>query len=425
MTITQSDVWSQLEIDVKDPEFLSTPLPGQYACYYQEDENRPEMMTIFDSIIGEYGQSLLEKVIDYQMRGGKLVGTYCAHIPNDLIYAAGAIPLGLCSANATFAEMGEQFMPPNTCPLVRASIGARMTHSCPYASSADLLIGETSCDAKTKAWSIMEEDADMHVIYLPKRKEKEDFEHFKNELYLMIKKLEEVTGLEVTEDSLRESIAILNDQKQAINRMWDFRKGDIIPISGKDCLIVQQCAAYVSPKQFASLVHELCDELQERVDQGISLVTEDTPRLLITGSPTGMQSWAINSMIERSGGMVVVEETCGSTRTYERLVHEEADNIDDMLANLTEKYFNGIHCACFTPNPGRLEDVERLCRDYHADGVLDIHLKFCQIFDTEHYFLSKHLNSKDIPNISLEVDYGDDDSGQMLTRIQAFLEMIV
>lgn len=425
MTLTQTDVWTQLEIDVTDPEFLATPLPDQYAHYYEENEDRPDMMRVFDAIMGEYGQSLLEKVLNYQVQGGKVVGTYCAHIPDDLIYAAGAIPLGLCSANATFAEMGEQFMPPNTCPLVRASIGARMTHSCPYASTADLLIGETSCDAKTKAWAIMEEDADMHVIYLPKRKEQEDFDHFKKELWLMKEKLESVTGFEVTEESLAQSIAILNDQKRAINRMWDFRKGDLVPISGKDCLIVQQCAAYVSPKQFAELVHQLCDELQDRVDRGISLVDDSTPRLLITGSPTGMQAWAINSMIERSGGMVVVEETCASTRTYERLVSEEANSLDDMLANLTEKYFNGIHCACFTPNPGRLEDVERLSREYQADGVLDIHLKFCQIFDTEHYFLSKYLTEKNIPNISLEVDYGDDDSGQMLTRIQAFLEMIV
>ena len=109
MTIAQQDVWKALEIDIANPELLATELPPQYACYYDENEDR------------QYGQGLLEKVLTYQMNGGKLVGTYCAHIPNELIYAAGAIPLGLCSANATFAEMGEQYMPPNTCPLVRAS----------------------------------------------------------------------------------------------------------------------------------------------------------------------------------------------------------------------------------------------------------------------------------------------------------------
>lgn len=426
MTIAQQDEWKALEIDIANPELLATELPPQYACYYDENEDRPDMMSLFDSIVGQYGQGLLEKVLMYQMNGGKLVGTYCAHIPNELIYAAGAIPLGLCSANATFAEMGEQYMPPNTCPLVRASISARLAKACPYAANADLLIGETSCDAKTKAWAIMDDDpeTDMHVIYLPKRKERSDFEHFKNELYIMIEKLEEVTGFEVTEERLRESIKVLNDRRRAINRMWDFRKGDIIPISGKDCLLVQECVNYIAPKQYAELVNQLCDELDERVARGINLVEEDTPRILISGSPTGLQGWNINSMIEKSGGMVVVEETCGSTRLHERLLSEEADSINDMLENTTDKYFNGIHCACFTPNPGRMEDLLRLSEEYQIDGVMDINLKFCQIFDTEQYFVSKALDEEGIPNIHLEVDYGDDSSGQMLTRIQAFLEMI-
>ena len=129
-------------------------------------------------------------------------------------------------------------------------------------------------------------------------------------------------------------------------------------------------------------------------------------------------------MIEKSGGMVVAEETCSSTRLHERLIWEDADSIDDMLEHTTDKYFNGIHCACFTPNVGRMEDLLRLSKEYEIDGVMDINLKFCQIFDTEHYFVSKALDEEGIPNIHLEVDYGDDSSGQMLTRIQAFLEMI-
>lgn len=418
------DVWTALEIDLEDSDFLEAQLPDNYAQYYHEGENRPHMMEAFDRIIGEYGHSLLQKILEYQMRGGKLVGTYCAHIPDEIIYAAGAIPLALCSASAAFAELGEQFMPTNTCPLVRASVGARLTKSCPYAASADFLIGETSCDAKTKAWPIMETDARMHIIYLPKRREPEDTLHYQNELALMIETMEDLTGNKVTEESLSRAITILNDQRRAIKRMWDFRKQPNIPISGKDCLLAQECSKYIAPKQHTELINQLCDELEERVAQDISLTTEETPRILIAGSPTGLQQWNINAMIESSGGMVVVEETCASTRVFERLVKEDASDMDGILANLTEKYFNGIHCACFTPNQERLDDLVRLCQDYFVDGVIDISLKFCQIFDIENYFVAKYLDDHDIPNIKLEVDYGDDSSGQMLTRIQAFLEMV-
>lgn len=423
MTV-KNDVWSQMTMDLQQLEIEKAELPPQYQKYYQEGENRPKTMAVFDAIIQEFGHSLLQHVLDFQIQGGKVVGTYCAHIPNDLIYAAGALPIGLCSANSTFANMGEQFLPINTCPLVKASLAARLTHSCPYASAADLLVGETSCDAKTKAWPIMQEDADMFVLQLPNRKTEADFAKFKSELYKLMACLEELSGEKVTYASLRYAIETLNAQKRAINRMWSYRKGDNIPISGKDCLIVQECAKYITPLQYEGLVNDLCEELDERLAQGEVVANADTPRIMLTGSPIGLQSWHINSVIERCGGMVVAEETCGSTRLYERLVSEEGDTLDDLMDNLTAKYFGSIHCACFTPNPGRLEDISRLRQEYQVDGVIDVHLKFCQIFDVEHYFVEKRMVEEGIPCIGLEVDYGDDSSGQLLTRLEAFLEMI-
>ncbi|MGX7167544.1 double-cubane-cluster-containing anaerobic reductase [Facklamia hominis] len=418
------NVWTQMYIDLEDPDLLAKELPDNYRKYFKADEDRPEMMKYFDAIMAEFGASLLQRMMDFRIKGGKVVGTYCAHIPNDLIYAAGALPIGLCSASTTFAQMGEQFMPVNTCPLVKASLGARLTHSCPYAASADLLIGETSCDAKTKAWPIMQEEADVFVLQLPNRKTAEDFAKFKAELYKMIEALEELTGNQITAESLGEAIHYLNEQKKAIHRMWSYRKRDEIPISGKDCLIVQQCAAYVTPLQYIDLVNRLCDELDQRIAQGRTLTTKDTPRIMLSGSPIGLQAWHINSIIEACGGMVVAEETCGSLRLYERLVAEEGASLDEMLDAITAKYFGGIHCACFTPNPGRIEDLRRLRQDYKVDGLIDIHLKFCQIFDVEHYFIEKEMTKDGLPCIGLEVDYGDDASGQLLTRLEAFLEMI-
>lgn len=418
------NVWDQMYIDLDNLNINAINLPSEYQTYYDSTEDRPKMMKVFDAIMSEFGASLLQRMLDFKLKGGKVVGTYCAHIPDELIYAAGALPMALCSANTTFAQLGEQFLPVNTCPLVKASLGARLTHSCPYASMADLMIAETSCDAKTKAWPILQEDVDMFVIQLPNRKEKNDFLKFKDELYQLMDCLESLTNQKITEYSLRESIQLLNSRRKAIQRMWSYRKGSEIPISGKDCLIVQQCARYVTPRQYVELVNLLCEELETRIMEGKVLTDGHTPRIMLSGSPIGMQAWNINSIIEKCGGMVVVEETCGSTRLYERVVKEDVNTFDGLLDSLTNKYFGGIHCACFTPNPGRIEDIKRLKDEYRVDGIIDIHLKFCQIFDIEHYFIEKTMVAEGVPCIGLEVDYGDESSGQLLTRIEAFLEMI-
>ena len=76
------------------------------------------------------------------------VGTFCTYTPNEVIMAAGAIPVGLCSfSDETIAE-AEQDLPRNLCPLVKSSYGFAKTQKCPYFYFSDLIIGETTCDGK-------------------------------------------------------------------------------------------------------------------------------------------------------------------------------------------------------------------------------------------------------------------------------------
>lgn len=82
------------------------------------------------------------------------------------------------------------------------------------------------------------------------------------------------------------------------------------------------------------------------------------------------------------------------------------------------------NCACFTPNEGRIDDIVRLAREYHADGVIDANLKFCTLYDTEKSVVAKALEAEGIPYMKLETDYSQSNAGQLETRIAAFIEML-
>ena len=60
------------------------------------------------------------------------------------------------------------------------------------------------------------------------------------------------------------------------------------------------------------------------------------------------------------------------------------------------------NCACFTPNEGRIDDIVRLAREYHVDGVIDANLKFCTLYDTEKSAVAKALEAEGIPCLGLE-----------------------
>ena len=122
--------------------------------------------------------------------------------------------------------------------------------------------------------------------------------------------------------------------------------------------------------------------------------------------------------------MVVCEEMCTGNRYSECLVDESGKNMDEMIDNLTHRYLGNINCACFTPNTERVDDIIRLVKEYNVDGVIDINLKFCNLYDVEGSLVEKALKEANIPVLGIETDYTDSDSEQLKTRIGAFMEML-
>jgi benzoyl-CoA reductase/2-hydroxyglutaryl-CoA dehydratase subunit BcrC/BadD/HgdB len=311
-------------------------------------------------------------------------------------------------------------MPRNLCPLIKAFVGAKVGGTCPYVQSCDMLVGETTCDGKKKAWEILNEYVSVHVMDLPQMKRNKDYAMWMEEIKIFIEKVEELTGNKVTVESLKKGIEICNRKRKALKRLYDFRKYSPSPISGLDALLISQIAFYDDPERFTLKVEELCDELEVRVK---NLKPNNKKRIMITGTPMAIPNWKMHSIIESLDAEVVVEETCTGTRYFENEVSLEGETIEDLVKNLADRYLQ-INCACFTPNDARTEDVIKYADEYKIDGVVYYNLSFCHTYSVEYHNVEKALKEKGIPVMMIETDYSTEDSGQIKTRIEAFLEMI-
>ncbi|MCX6013031.1 MAG: 2-hydroxyacyl-CoA dehydratase family protein, partial [Chloroflexi bacterium] len=167
----------------------------------------------------------------------------------------------------------------------------------------------------------------------------------------------------------------------------------------------------------------LCDELDKRVAAKEGIAPANAPRILISGSPMAIPNWKLHYILESLGAIVVCEESCTGTRMFSDLVDENNSTIDSQLKALANRYMQ-IHCACFTPNTERLDDIVRLAKEYRADGVVHYNLQFCQTYSTEASNVQKRLEKEGIPLLRIETDYGTGDSGQLRTRLEAFLELL-
>ena len=416
-------MWESLGMDLETHDQLCEVLPQAFGDVFLSQENRPEAMDYYNFVIAEIHGVRPQELIKAQEEGKKVFGTFCVYVPDELIFAANAIATGLCGGSQFWVPGGEKVLPTNTCPLIKASVGARLDRTCPFFRIADMYIGETTCDGKKKAWEILGEDVPVHVMDLPQMKREKDIKAWAEEIKELKKVIEEFTGNKVTAESLSESIKLINNKRKALSRLYECRKADKVPISGRDALVISQIAFYDDPARFTQMTNKLCDELEQRIKDGVSVVKEGTKRILLTGTPLAVPNWKLHNIIETSGAVVVCEEMCTGTRYFENLVDETKTTMDEQIDALANRYM-GINCACFTPNTGRIDDIIRLAKEYKVDGVIDVNLKFCSLYDVEGYTVERALKEADIPVMGIETDYTDNDAEQLRTRIGAFIEMI-
>ena len=83
-----------------------------------------------------------------------------------------------------------------------------------------------------------------------------------------------------------------------------------------------------------------------------------------------------------------------------------------------------INCSVMSPNDSRMDYIAEMIDDYQVDGVLELVLQACHTYAIESYYVKKTATAKGVPYLKIETDYSTADSGQINTRLEAFLETL-
>lgn len=416
-------MWNDLGIDLEKHDLLCEVLPEAFGGVFLSQQNRPEGMDFYDFVVSEIHGVRPAELLEHQKQGGKVFGTFCVYVPDEIVFAAGGIAAGLCGGSQFWVPGGEKVLPVNTCPLIKASVGARLDRTCPFFQIADMYVGETTCDGKKKAWEILSREVPLHIIDVPQLKRDKDIAAFEGEIMEFIQVVENLTGNKITPEKLGEAIKLINNKRKALQRLYNARKASPVPISGKDALLVTQIAFYDDPARCAQMANRLAEELEQRISKGQGVFPDNALRIMVSGTPMAIPNWKIHHIIETAGAAVVAEESCTGTRYFENLVDESGQTIEEQVKALAQRYMQ-TNCACFTPNTGRIDDIVRLAEEYKVDGVIDVNLQFCNLYSTESYLVKQALAEHNLPIMHIETDYSEQDYEQLRTRIEAFLEML-
>jgi len=352
--------------------------------------------------------------------GRKLVGVFCNFVPEELVLAAGAIPVRLCSGCQEPIATAEEVLPRNFCPAIKSSLGMLMAGS-PHFSLADVLITPTTCDGKKKMAEVLAEHKPTWVLEVPHTTVTQPArELWLSEIRNLKKNLEEFTGNRITKKALRAAIELTNRRRALIRRLYEVRKRENVPIWGRDVLLATNLWFHDDPERWIRHMELLCDEVEAK-KEGVR--DGKAPRVLLTGSPVILPTWKIPRLIEESGAILVADEICTGAKVVWDPVYVVDWSMDEMILSLADRYLMNS-CACFTPNRARIERLLQFVKDFKISGVLNHVLMGCYIYAIEGRHVEKSLMEQGTPMLTIETDYSTEDVEQIRTRIEAFIEMI-
>lgn len=417
-------MWAELGLNLEAHDQLLQVLSQGYQQLFLNQPNRPAGMQYLDFVMSEIHGLRVQELVDAQKAGRKVIGSFCVFVPEELILAVDAISVGLCTGAEVGFDLAEQYLPRNTCALIKSSFGFKLGKMCPYIEASDLIVGENTCDGKKKSYEHLKDLVkDLYVMDLPQRKSEAGKALLKAEYLRFMKRLEELTGKKITVEKLKEGIEIVNAKRRSVARLASLRASSPPPISGLDSLLINQIFFNENPQRFSENINKLCDELEARIDQGIGVAKSDAPRILVSGCPMAVPNWKIPAVVEQNGAVIVGEELCTGERGARWLTEIKGDTLEELIDSLVERYWQ-IDCAVFTPNTDRLQSIKKMVEDYKADGVLQYSLQFCQPYTIESGLYEKELEAAGIPVLNIETDYSQEDMGQLSTRIEAFIERL-
>jgi benzoyl-CoA reductase/2-hydroxyglutaryl-CoA dehydratase subunit BcrC/BadD/HgdB len=358
-----------------------------------------------------------------QKKGGKIVGYFPGnYVPEEIIYAAGAIPLCLIhGGNPEPANAALTQVPSVICPFARTQIGERFLKTNPYYSMLDMIVAPITCQHLKKTAEVWEyyADIDLFKLGVPHQYETDfGFEYYVDRLKVMTNRLSTLTGNKVTDEKLAESIVLYNKIRELLKKLNQLRQSQNPPISSLEFVKLNHISFYADPLVTLSLLENAYKEAQHRQRN----IKDGAPRLLLLGPNLAYGDYKVLELVENAGGEIVAEEVCEGLRYF----WHDIDTQSNPLKALAKGYLQDRVPCAFMRNSARkrLDFALNLVKDYNVAGVIWYELLDCETYDSESYFFSQKMEERDIPMLILEADYGPGDTGQLKIRIEAFVEQV-
>jgi benzoyl-CoA reductase subunit C len=346
----------------------------------------------------------------------KVVGYMCTYAPEEIIFAAGAHPLRLFGSNKNII-LADGHLQAYCCSLVRGVLEDALSGDLNFLNG---MIFPHTCDSVQRLSDIwrLNVPTGFHLdVVLPvKLNTASAREYMINVLALFRSDLEKALKVKIPDDDLRKSIALYNEIRGSLARIYELKSINPQIMKGKDVYALMRGSMIMERSSGAKLLKSTIEELEKSATQ---ITKTKKPRLFLSGGLCSHPD--IYSVIEDAGGDVVGDDLCTGSRYFTGMINTS----DNPITALADRYLQRINCpAKHIGNKSRAENLIELAKENNADGVIFLLLKFCDPHAFDYPYIKDTLDKAKIPNLLLEVEDQPQAQGQLKTRIEAFLEAL-
>ena len=367
-----------------------------------------------------------ELVQQAQAEGKLALGYNCSYIPEVLLDVEGCCGLRLRAPGCTSPDMATYYMTNRSCPYSKSILERAFEGGYNF---LDALIGQECCCTMNRMEQYFEycglipkekffvacidmpiNRSDWHVGYYRRQMEKK-----------ILAPLEETYGVDFSEEKLRAAIAEHNELCRIIGEMGDMRKAENPVITGYEFHVMQLVSLTCPKYLILPLLRETLEELKAREPEPKPWFRA---RVMVTGAE--IDDPEFTKMLEMCGAMVVADRYCfGSTPGREVI---ELSDGEDALRQICLHIMQHSECARYIADEKvqqRRTTADRLAREFHADGIIYEQMKYCDYWGFERALVSHIMHEEyDWPVLSIDRLYNNGNSGQLRTRVQAFVESL-
>ncbi len=377
----------------------------------------------FENLLQEANNELVQQA---KKEGKHCLAYTCYHIPEVLLNLDNCFSTRLRAPRTGSMDIATYYMSSYLCgyskALVERGIEGGYNH-------LDALIGSETCSEMNRCYEHFEvlnlvpnEKFFVAIPDAPFKVAPHTVKHFKQQLQTkVLDRLHEVYGVDISEQAMRKAVEEHNEVCRLITEIGEYRKEDNPRITGYEFHVIN-LVSYVCPKYLIiDKLRETAEELKTRVPDAKK---NFRAKVVVVGSEIDDPDFT--KLFEESGALVVADRYCFGSLPGREEIHLSENG--DVLEEIILHYMNTSQCPRYMSHDkvqGRKDYVKQLVEEYHAEGVIYEQLKFCEYWGYERA-LASHIITNDfgIPSVTVDRQYTANASGQLRTRVQAFVESL-